>query len=119
MIGQIGFEVSVAVVFAGIVMKIIFPIRREIFDPLSDVAKKAIFGVVYVDPSRNVHRTDEAKPVFHARAFNGRFDVVLDINQGVAFGNFDEEILCVVNLAARFFMGFDLVTKKSWAFRGV
>src|SRR5437016_6325112 len=60
------FEVSVSIVFAGLVMLVILPEGSERFQPLVDVFDQAAFIVVDVDSGSDVHGRNEDHAVFNA-----------------------------------------------------
>src|SRR5258708_16566956 len=60
------FEVSVSIVFAGLMMLVILPEGSERFQPLVDVFDEAAFIVVDVDSGSDVHGGDQDHAVFNA-----------------------------------------------------
>src|SRR3989440_5542993 len=60
------FEVSVSIVFAGLVMLVILPEGSDRFQPLVDVFDQAAFIVVDVDSGSDVHGGYQDHAVFNA-----------------------------------------------------
>src|SRR5713101_290743 len=61
------FEMSVSVVFAGLVMLVVLPEGSERFQPLVDVFDESALVVVDVNSGGNVHGGDQDHAVFNSR----------------------------------------------------
>ena len=69
-------EMGIAIVFTGLMVLVVLPEGRQVFQPLVDVFDEAAFVVVDVDSGSNVHRGNQNHPfldpalaynVFHLR----------------------------------------------------
>src|SRR6266446_8766977 len=60
------FEMSVSVVFSGLVMLVILPEGSERFQPLVDVFDQCALVVVDVDSGSDVHGGDQDHAIFNA-----------------------------------------------------
>src|SRR6266478_7646946 len=74
------FEVSVSIVFAGLVMLVILPEGSERFQPLVDVFDQAAFIVVDVDSGSDVHGGDQDHTVFDSRLLESSLDLRGQVN---------------------------------------
>jgi hypothetical protein len=90
-----GFEVSIGVVFAGLVVLVSRPARRKFFEPDADVLDEAVLVVVDVDGRRDVHGGDEAEAVGHPAAAHDCLHLGCDVDHFVAFVGVEREVLGV------------------------
>src|SRR5579871_3221308 len=70
---------SVAVVFAGLMVLVIRALRRQLLQPLADILNQAVLKVIYVDRGRDVHWRYEAQTVFDAAAADNLFHFIRDV----------------------------------------
>ncbi len=88
-------QMRVAVVFAGPVVLVVGPCRRQLFEPFADVLDEPAFEVVDVDRGRDVHGRDEAQAVFHAAALDNLLHLVGDVHHLAPLARFKDQILRV------------------------
>jgi len=81
-VNQQRFEMSVSVVFAGLVMLVVLPEGGERLQPLVDVFDEAALVVVDVDPGGDVHGGDQNYAVFDS----GFFESALNLRGQVDIG---------------------------------
>src|ERR1700690_1330796 len=68
------FQVSISVVFTGLVMPVVLAKGGERLQPLVDVLDKSTLVVIDIDPGGNVHGGDQDHTVFESRLSQGFFD---------------------------------------------
>ena len=87
MVNEQRFQVGVSVVFAGLVVLVVFAEGSEFLQPLVDVLEQSAFVVVDVDSGGDVHGGDQDHPVFDAGLFEGVLDLRGQVDVGSpAFG---------------------------------
>ena len=95
MVEEKGFEVSVGVVFAGLVVLVIGALGGELFEPLADVFDEAALVVIDVDGGGDVHGRDEAEAVTDAAAADDGLDLVSDVDHLFALAGVEGEVFGV------------------------
>jgi hypothetical protein len=87
--------VGVAIILAGLVMLVVRPCRRKLFQPLADVLDQPILQVVHVDGGGYVHGRDKAQPILHPAPPHHLFHLVGDVNHLLALFGFENKVFRV------------------------
>src|SRR5208282_6546283 len=69
------FQMRVSVVLTGLVMPVVLPEGRELFQPLVDVVDKSALVIVDINPGGDVHGGDQDHPVFNSRLPEGALNL--------------------------------------------
>ena len=84
---------SVAVIFAGLMVLVIGTRGGQLLKPFADVLDESAFEVIDVDSGCYVHGRDKAQAVFHATAANNLFDFVGDMHHLTPLLRFKNQVL--------------------------
>lgn len=95
MVQQKSLQVSVGIVFAGLVVTVLGPRGCQLFKPLADVLDQATFVIVHIDRRCDVHRRDKAKAVLHATRAHGGFDLRRNVHHFPLARRVEPEVLRV------------------------
>ena len=74
-------QVRIAVGLPGAVMAVLGAKRRELFEPLLDVRNQPVFGVVDVNPRRDVHRRGQRQAFLDLGLGQRLFELLGDIDK--------------------------------------
>jgi hypothetical protein len=100
------FQVRVSVVFAGLVMLVVLPERRERFQPLVDVFDEPALVVIDVNSGRDVHGGDQDHSVSDSRLFKGALDLRRQVDVGAFCFRVQGHVLGVEFHASTFTTGW-------------
>ena len=66
-------EMSVPVIFAGLVMLVVWPCRRQLFQPFPDVLNQSALMIIHINSSSDMHGRNKAQSVLYAAALDDLF----------------------------------------------
>src|SRR5687768_12400908 len=87
------FEVRIGVVFAGLMMAVIEPCRRELFQPDLKIVNESVLPVVDVDAGGDVHRRHEHHSFLDGAFLDNGSDFIGDADELLALLGVEPEIL--------------------------
>ena len=85
----------IAIIFAGLMMLVIGPRRRQFFQPLADIVDQPALQVIYINRRCYMHRRYKTETVLHAAPPDNLFDLIGDVNHLASLFCFENQIFGV------------------------